>query len=103
MRYLLVAYVRKLNGQIDEMINLKRSLQPSDLTNSNVILDFAENKVTKCIIEGKEHPTTFKNMRDYYFKVYPQLIEQLEKEATITANQEVTLNRHQRRALAKKK
>jgi hypothetical protein len=27
-------------------------------------------------------------MRDYYYKVYPQLVEQLEKEAPITAVQE---------------
>jgi hypothetical protein len=88
MRYLLISYLRKVNGQIDEMINVSKRVRTSDTNNSNVILDFAEKKIVKCVIEGKEHDTTFEQMRDYYFKVYPQLVEQLEKEAPITAVQE---------------
>jgi hypothetical protein len=58
------------------------------MNNSNVILDFAEKKISKCVIEGKNHDTTFEQMRNYYFKIYPQLVEQLEREAPITAIQE---------------
>jgi hypothetical protein len=50
-----------------------------------VILDFADKKVEKCVIEGKVHETTFEQMRDYYKRIYPALIFQLEKEAPITA------------------
>jgi hypothetical protein len=50
-------------------------------------MDFAEKKVVKCVIEGKVHDTTFELMRDYYAKIYPNLINQLEKEAPITAKQ----------------
>ena len=88
MRYLLISYLRKVNGQIDEMVNVSKRVRTSDLNNANVILDFAEKKIMKCVIEGKNHDTTFEQMRDYYYKVYPQLVQQLEKEAPITAVQE---------------
>lgn len=77
-----------MNGQIDEMVNVSKRIRTSDLNNANVILDFAERKIDKCVIEGKNHDTTFEQMRDYYFKVYPQLVEQLEREAHITKDQE---------------
>jgi hypothetical protein len=67
------------------MVSVSKRVRNSDLTNANVIMDFAEKKVDKCVIEGKKHDTTFELMRDYYQKVYPQLIAQLEKEAPITA------------------
>jgi hypothetical protein len=88
MRYLLISYLRKLNGQIDEMVNVSKRVRTSDINNANVILDFADRKIEKCVIEGKQHDSTFEQMRDYYFKVYPQLVEQLEREATITKEQE---------------
>jgi hypothetical protein len=88
VRYLLISYLRKMNGQIDEMVNVSKRVRTSDINNANVILDFAEKKIDKCVIEGKQHDSTFDQMRDYYFKVYPQLVEQLEKEAPITAEQE---------------
>lgn len=83
MRYLLISYLRKVNGQIDEMVNVSKRVRTSDMNTSNVILDFAEKKVLKCVIEGKEHPTEFERMRNYYVKIYPNLIEQLEREAPI--------------------
>lgn len=77
-----------MNGQIDEMVNVSKRVRTSDMNSANVILDFAEKKIDKCIIEGKQHDSTFEQMRDYYFKVYPQLVEQLEREAHITKEQE---------------
>lgn len=88
MRYLLISYLRKMNGQIDEMVNVAKRVRTSDVNNANVILDFADKTIVKCIIEGKQHDTTFDQMRNYYFKVYPQLVEQLEREAHITKEQE---------------
>ena len=88
MRYLLISYLRKMNGQIDEMVNVSKRVRTSDMNNANVILDFADKKILKCVIEGKNHDSTFDQMRDYYFKVYPQLVNQLEKEAGITKEQE---------------
>lgn len=94
----MISFLRKVGGQIDEMVSVAKRIRTSDMNSANVILDFADKKVVKCIIEGKEHDTTFVQLREYYVRVYPNLISQLEREAIITANQEEPLNRKQRRA-----
>jgi hypothetical protein len=88
MRYLLVSFLRRRAGQIDEMVSVTKRVRTSDMNSANVILDFADKKVVKCLIEGKDHDTTFDKMRDYYVKVYPNLVEQLEREASITKARE---------------
>jgi hypothetical protein len=88
MRYLIISFLRRRGGQIDEMVSTAKRVRTSDIENANVILDFADNKVVKCLIEGKPHPTDFDKMRDYYNRVYPNLIEQLEREAAITKARE---------------
>jgi hypothetical protein len=86
MRYLLISFARRLAGQIDELVSVSQQLKPDDLELVNVILDFAEKKVVKSIIEGRKHDTTFEQLRDYYINIYPNLIEQLEREAPIEKN-----------------
>ena len=88
MRYLLISFMRKDNGQIDEMVSVSKRVRTSDMNSQNVIMDFADQKVVKCVIEGREHDTTFDLMKQYYARVYPTLVEQLEKEAHITKKQE---------------
>jgi len=87
MRYLLISFFRRKGGQIDEMVKVAKRIQESDINTSNVIIDYADKKVEKCVIEGKEIDTDFEKMHIYYKKVYPALVEQLEKEAVITKNQ----------------
>ena len=53
------------------------------MEDANVILDFADKKILKCVIEGKNHESTFEKMRDYYARVYPNLVDQLERESGI--------------------
>lgn len=84
MRYLLITFLRKPGGQIDEMVKIAKKLKPADIQTCNVILDYGNNKINKCVIEGKKLDTDWDRMNDYYKKIYPQLIEQLEKEAKIT-------------------
>ena len=79
----MIQFIRKPGGQIDELVNVSRKIKTSDITTKNVILDYAEQKVEKCVIEGNNHDTSFEKMNEYYKRVYPTLIEQLEKEAPI--------------------
>lgn len=79
MRYLLITYFRKPGGQIDEQVSVSKKVRNSDLQMCNVIVDYQTKKVDKCIIEGKRVETDFEKMNEYYKKVYPNLIEQLEK------------------------
>lgn len=87
MRYFLITFYRKPGGQIDEQVSVAKRLRTSDYTNCNVIVDFMNKKVEKCVIEGKMLDTTYDKMVAYYKKVYPNLIEQLEKEAEIKLNE----------------
>jgi hypothetical protein len=93
MRYLFISFFRRKGGQIDEMVKVSKRIQESDISTSNVILDYADKKVEKCVIEGKEIETDFDRMNTYYKKIYPALIEQLEKEAVITKNQQLKLKK----------
>lgn len=85
MRYFLITFFRKANGQIDEMVKVSKKIRPSDLTSCNVIIDYANKIVEKCVVEGKQLDTNFDNLNNYYRHVYPALIAQLEKEAPIQA------------------
>jgi len=85
MRYLFIQFIRKPNGQIDEAVSMSRRVKTTDHQVMNVILDYAEKKVLKCVIEGKVVDTDWDRMNNYYKKIYPALIDQLEKEADITA------------------
>lgn len=79
MRYFLITYVRKPNGQIDEMVTISKRVRGSDVQTCNVILDFQSKKIDKCVIEGKVVDGDWEKMCDYYKRVYPTLIDQLEK------------------------
>ena len=87
MRYLLITFMRKPGGQIDEMVAVSKKVKTSDLQTCNVIIDYADKKVLKCVIEGKVVDTDFIRMDTYYKQVYPNLIAQLEKEAGITSKE----------------
>ena len=87
MRYLLITFVRKPGGQIDELVAVGKRVKTADLQTCNVIVDYADKKVMKCVVEGKVVDTDFERMDAYYKQVYPNLIAQLEKEATITQNE----------------
>ena len=82
MRYLFIVYVRKPNGQIDEQVSISKRLRTSDIQTCNVILDFAKKKIDKCVVEGKVVDTDWNKIIEYYKRVYPTLIDQLEKNNT---------------------
>lgn len=79
MRYLLITFFRKPNGQIDEQVSVSKRVRPSDEQMCNVILDYAGKKVQKCVIEGKVVDTDWTKMNEYYKKIYPNIVAQLEK------------------------
>ena len=79
MRYFLVTYMRKAGGQIDEAVAVSRNLKPRDHQTCNVILDFKDKVVTKCVIDGNRVDTTWDKMYEYYKRVYPSVFEEIEK------------------------
>jgi hypothetical protein len=79
-RYLMITFVRKPNGQIDEMVTISKRVKASDTQMANIILDFKERKIIKCVIESEVVNTNWDMLTEYYKKVYPVLFSQLEKE-----------------------
>ena len=51
MRYLLITFIRKPNGQIDEQVTISKKVRTSDIQSCNVILDYAKKKIDKCVIQ----------------------------------------------------
>lgn len=82
MRYLLITYLMKPGGQIDEQVQLSKTVKPKDLQTCNIIMDFQESKVDKCIIEGKTVSKDWEQLRGYFHQIYPDVIERLEREQT---------------------
>lgn len=72
--------MRKPGGQIDEQVVVSKRAKPADFQTCNVILNYADRKIEKCIIEGKEVDTDWDRINEYYKRVYPNLIQQLEDE-----------------------
>ena len=81
MRYLLVTYVRKGNGQIDEQLGVSKKVKPNDIQTCNIIMDFKNKTVDKAIIEGQAASKEWDAMYSYYKQYYPAIIERLDQEA----------------------
>ena len=80
MRYFLVTYVKKPNGQIDEVTSVARNLKKRDLQMVNVILDFRDQKVLACSMDGKTVPRVWDTIVSYYYQHYPTVFERLFQE-----------------------
>ncbi len=80
MRYLILTYVTRPNGKIDEQMQLARNLKRRDLQTGNVILDFRELKVVKSSMGGQQVPRDFDRIVGYYYQHYANTIDRLLKE-----------------------
>ncbi len=80
MRYLILTYVTRPNGKIDEQMQLARNIKRRDLQTGNVILDFRELKVVKSSMSGQQVPKDFDRIVAYYYQHYANTIDRLLKE-----------------------
>jgi hypothetical protein len=72
--------MRKPGGQIDEVAAVSRNVKQKDLQTCNIIMDFKERKVVKCVVDGNRVDTNWEKLSEYYKQVYPNVISQIEKE-----------------------
>jgi hypothetical protein len=79
MRYFLVTYVTKPDGRIDEQIEISKNLKERDIATCNIILDFELKAVKKNVVQGQALNLKWEMLIEYYKKVYPDHIEELEK------------------------
>jgi len=80
MRYLLITYIGRPNGQIDEQVELSNKVRDSDIQTANIIMDFKESKIVKCIVQGQTITQEWVSLRNYFHNVYADIIEKLEAE-----------------------
>jgi len=85
VRYFVVTYYLKQDGQYDEAVQVVSSLGKVISRTANVILDFKEQEVIKARMEQPiERDWTL--IRDYYNKIYSQIISELEKQYDTTSS-----------------
>ena len=80
MRYLLLTYYTKPNGQIDEAMTLATKIKTRDHQMVNVILDFKELTVIKASINDTIVPKDWDRIVGYYYQYYAATIERLFQE-----------------------
>lgn len=80
MRYLILTYYKKADGQIDEVMAVSKNLKTRDIQTANVILDFKELKVLKCSMGGEQVPKDWERIVSYYHQHYASTIERLLRE-----------------------
>jgi len=77
MRYLVITYYKKANGQIDEAMAVTKHLKTRDIQCANVILDFKKLEVTKASMSGVDVVKNFDAIVAYYMQHYENIITRL--------------------------
>ena len=80
MRYLIITYYKKANGQIDETTAVARNLRIRDHQTASVILDFKKLAVVKAQLDGATVPKEFNRIVEYYMQHYENIIKRLFQE-----------------------
>ena len=80
MRYLILTYMTKPDGKIDEQMQVCRNIKSRDHQTANVILDFRTLSVLKCSMGGTSVPKDWDRIVSYYHQHYASTIERLFKE-----------------------
>ena len=77
MRYLLITYVTRPKGNIDEVMSVSKNVRSRDLQTCNVILDFKRLEVVKATMDGTTIPKDFNRVVEYYYQYYQSTIDRL--------------------------
>ena len=77
MRYLLITYVRRPGGKIDEVMAVAKNVKTRDLQTCNVVLDFKKLEVIKATMDGVTVPKDFDRIVEYYYQYYQSTIDRL--------------------------
>ena len=88
MRYLILTYYYKANGQTDEAMAVARNLKARDIQTANVILGFKKLEVVKASMGGVNVPRDFDRIVQYYMQHYENIITRLFNENGYEVNLE---------------
>ena len=85
---MILTYFKQASGKIDEVMSLSNRIKPKDLQTASIILDFRDQIVLKCVIDGKSMPREWNTIVSYYYKHYQAIMERLFKENGHELNRE---------------
>ena len=77
MRYMLLSYIKRPTGKVDEVMTLAKRLRAKDLQMHQVILDFRDRKVVLASMGGTTVPKDFNRITSYYRQYYRETIDDL--------------------------
>ena len=77
MRYMNLTYFKQASGKIDEVMSLSNRVKHNDLQTASIILDFRDQVVLKCVIDGKSMPKEWDTIVSYYYEHYKAIMERL--------------------------
>jgi len=77
MRYLIITYVLKPDGQSDEVVQVKDKLTSYHERTANIIMDFKEFKIVKARM-AEPIPREWNTIYYYYLNIYPDIFKALE-------------------------
>jgi hypothetical protein len=75
-----LTYFKRASGKIDEVMSVANRIKPRDLQTASIILDFRDQVVLKCVVDGKSMPKDWDTIVAYYYEYYKAIMERLFKE-----------------------
>lgn len=80
MRYFIITYLRKANGQIDEQTEVTKNLRRNHIQCASVILDFKSRRVEKAVLGGESVPRDWDRLLAYFMQYYENIFKRLAQE-----------------------
>jgi hypothetical protein len=80
MRYFLISYYKKPNGQMDEVVSVSARLKLRDRQTAAVVLDFRTQSVLQCSMNGTTVPKDWDRIVSFYYQHYAATFDRLAKQ-----------------------
>jgi hypothetical protein len=87
MRYFLISYYKKPNGQMDEVVSVSDKLKRKDRQTAAVVLDFQTQSVLQCSMNGTTVPKDWDRIVSFYYQHYAATFDRLARENGIEFKQ----------------
>jgi hypothetical protein len=87
MRYFLISYYKKPNGQMDEVVAVTKNLKRKDRSTAAVVLDFKTQTVLQCSMNGTTVPKDWDRIVSFYYQHYAATFDRLANENGIEFKQ----------------
>jgi len=79
MRYFVLTYYKQPDSTIQEHAEVLTTLKPRDWPTRNVILDFKDEKILKCAIDGTNVDTEWARIIAYFSRHYGDTFAKMTK------------------------